>query len=401
MIFQNAERPAILGGLPIRPKGPQSWPRTDPHVDAAIQKLVESGDWGRYHGPHVPELCRRMAEYQNVEHVLPCSSGTAAVELALRGSGVSPDDEVILAGYDFKANFQNILCLRAVPVLVDLDPTTWQLDCSRLAMAITTRTKAILISHLHGGFVDMPKVRQIAEAHGILVIEDICQCPGGRLYGRLAGNWGDVSVHSFGGSKLLTAGRGGAVFTPRADIAERIKRYVLRGNDAYPLSEAQAAIIRPQIDQLDFLNQCRRQAVQRLCSRLAESTGLAALQLPDENLVPAYYKVGFRFRAEDFQGMSRSLFVKSLRAEGIAFDVGFRGLHLIHASRRFRTAGELTQASRADEEMLTLHHPVLIHGDEAIDEVAAAIERVRTWSEEIQSNRSTIENCGADQTQLQ
>ena len=124
-------------------------------------------------------------------------------------------------------------------------------------------------------------------------------------------------------------------------------------------------------------------------------------QLPDENLVPAYYKVGFRFRAEDFQGMSRSLFVKSLRAEGIAFDVGFRGLHLIHASRRFRTAGELTQASRADEEMLTLHHPVLIHGDEAIDEVAAAIERVRTWSEEIQSNRSTIENCGADQTQLQ
>ena len=401
MNVRNAERPAILGGLPVRPEGPPTWPRTDPQVNAAIRKLVESGDWGRYHGPHVPELCRRLAEYQNVEHVLPCSSGTAAVELALRGVGVSADDEVVLAGYDFKANFQNILCLRAMPVLVNLDPSTWQLDCSRLATALSSRTKAILISHLHGGFVDMPKVRQIADAHGVPVIEDICQCPGARLHGRLAGNWGDVSVHSFGGSKLLTAGRGGAVVTSRTDIAERIKRYVHRGNDAYPLSEAQAAIIRPQIDQLDFLNECRRQSVQRLCSRLADGAGLTALQLPNENLVPAYYKVGFRYRAEDFQGMPRLLFVESLRAEGIAFDLGFRGLHLIHASRRFRTAGELTQASRADAEMLTLHHPVLITGNEAVDEVAAAIEKVRTWSDEIQSIRSTIENCGADQPLLQ
>ena len=401
MNVRNAERPAILGGLPVRPEGPPTWPRTDPQVNAAIRKLVESGDWGRYHGPHVPELCRRLAEYQNVEHVLPCSSGTAAVELALRGVGVSADDEVVLAGYDFKANFQNILCLRAMPVLVNLDPSTWQLDCSRLATALSSRTKAILISHLHGGFVDMPKVRQIADAHGVPVIEDICQCPGARLHGRLAGNWGDVSVHSFGGSKLLTAGRGGAVVTSRTDIAERIKRYVHRGNDAYPLSEAQAAIIRPQIDQLDFLNECRRQSVQRLCSRLADGAGLTALQLPNENLVPAYYKVGFRYRADDFQGMPRLLFVESLRAEGIAFDLGFRGLHLIHASRRFRTAGELTQASRADAEMLTLHHPVLITGNEAVDEVAAAIEKVRTWSDEIQSIRSTIENCGADQPLLQ
>ncbi len=401
MNIQNAEKPAILGGPPVRPEGPPTWPRSDPLVDLAIRNLLTTGDWGRYHGPHVPELCRRLSEYQNVEHVLLCSSGTAAVELALRGVGVSEKDEVILAGYDFKANFQNILCLRATPVLVDLDPSTWQLDCSRLETAISTRTKAILISHLHGGFVDMPKVREIADAQGIPVVEDICQCPGAMLFGRLAGNWGDVGVHSFGGSKLLTAGRGGAVFTQRTDIAERIKRYVHRGNEAYPLSEAQAAIIRPQIDQLDFLNESRRQTVRRLCSRLGEGAGLTALQLPNVNLVPAYYKVGFRYRAEDFQGMSRSLFVKSLRAEGIAFDPGFRGLHLIHASRRFRTAGELTQSSRADAEMLTLHHPVLIHGNEAVDEVVAAIEKVRAWSEEIQSNRLTIENCGADQTLLQ
>ena len=401
MNFQNTERPAILGGKPIRPTGPPTWPGRDPQVEIAIRNLVETGDWGRYHGPHVPELCRRLAEFHGVEHVLPCSSGTAAVELALRGVGVSADDEVILAGYDFKANFQNILCVRAIPVLVDLDPSTWQLDGSRLATAITDRTRAILISHLHGGLVDMPKVRQIADERGIPVIEDICQSPGARLYGRLAGKWGDVSVLSFGGSKLLTAGRGGAVLTSRTDIAERIKRYVHRGNDAYPLSEAQAAIVRPQIDQLDLLNECRRQSVQRLCSRLGDGAGLTILQSPDENLVPAYYKVGFRYRAESFGGLPRSMFVESLRAEGIAFDPGFRGLHLIHASRRFRAAGELTQASRADAEMLTLHHPVLLHGNEAVDEVAAAIEKVGKWAEEILSIRSTIENSGTDQNLLQ
>ena len=96
--------------------------------------------------------------------------------------------------------------------------------------------------------------------------------------------------------------------------------------------------------------------------------------------------------------MPRSLFVASLRAEGIAFDPGFRGLHLIHASRRFRAANELTQASRADAEMLTLHHPVLVDGNEAVDEVVDAIEKVRKWSKEIQSRCSTIENSGTEQT---
>ena len=389
MNFQNAERPAILGGIPVRPEGPPVWPRRDLQVDLAIRNLLETGDWGRYHGRHVPELCRRLAEYQNVEHVLPCSSGTVAVELALRGVGVAEKDEVILAGYDFKANFQNVLCVRAIPVLVDLDPLTWQLDCEKLSNAITDRTKAILISHLHGGFVDAPKVRQIADLQGIPVIEDVCQCPGAMLYGRRAGNWGDVSVLSFGGSKLLTAGRGGAVMTARTDVAERIKRYVHRGNDAYPLSEAQAAIVSPQIDQLDYLNGCRREFVEKLTSKLSENTGLSVLQTPNENLLPAYYKVGFQYGAAGFHNMPRSLFIASLQAEGIAFDTGFRGLHLIHASRRFVAADELIQASRADVGMLTLHHPVLLEGADAIDEVVAAVEKVRKWADEIQSTHLT------------
>jgi perosamine synthetase len=390
MSSQADERPAILGGQPVRPAGPPAWPRHDPRVQAAMLQLMESGDWGHYHGPHGRDLCRRLAEYHAVEHVLLCCSGTAGVELALRGAGVGQDDEVILAGYDFKANFQDILCLRAVPVLVDLDPGTWQLDPGRLAAAVSPRTRAILMSHLHGGLVEASRVRQIADAHGLAVIEDVCQNPGAMLDGRKVGTWGDVGVLSFGGSKLLTAGRGGAVVTARSDIAERMKRYVHRGDDAYPLSEMQAAIIRPQLEQLDDLNDVRRVAVARLCSRLAAIGGLTPLQLPTAARFPAYYKVGFQYRAEHFGGLPRDLFVQALRAEGIAFDAGFRGLHRIHASRRFRAADDLTEASRADAAMVALYHPVLLEGESAIDEIVTATQKVRDRVTGIQSQ------CGHD-----
>ena len=226
--------------------------------------MFKTGEWGRYHGPHVPELCRRLAEFHQVAHVLLCSSGTAAVELALRGVGVDSGDEVILAAYDFKANFQNILCVGAIPVLIDVQPETWQLDVAGLESAMSKRTRAIVISHLHGGVVATHEVRQFADAHRIAVIEDACQSPGAFIHGRRAGTWGDVGILSFGGSKLLTAGRGGALLTTRPEIAERIKRYVQRGNDAYPLSELQAAVLRPQLEQLDERNGRRQSAVWRI-----------------------------------------------------------------------------------------------------------------------------------------
>lgn len=423
-----AELPAVLGGTPVRANAPPDWPFRDERVDAVLRGLIESGDWGRYHGEHVPALSCLLVEYHAVEHVLLTSSGTAAVELALRGVGVGPDDEVILAGYDFKANFQNVLCLQALPVLVDVDPQTWQLDPARLLAAVTPRTKAIIASHLHGGVVPIREVREFADAHRIALIEDACQNPGALIHGRRAGTWGDVGVMSFGGSKLLTAGRGGAVLTSRSDIAERIKRHTQRGNEAYPLSEMQAAILLPQVERLDELNECRCVAVQRLCQRLAgrtrqptrsvsegevekgfdngekvgesllgspsltlrvgvESTssvaGLRPLQLPTNVVSPAYYKLGFQYRADEFHNMPRELFVQSLRAEGIAFDAGFRGLHLIHAKRRFRAADDLIEATRADAGMITLHHPVLLESDELIDEIARAVRKVRDWSAEI------------------
>ena len=209
----NKYVPAILGGKPIRPAGPPTWPRPDPEIHAAVAEAMQDGSWGRYHGPHCDALTAALAELHDCEHVQLCASGTAAIELALRGMRIGLGDEVILAAYEYKPTFQNILLVGATPVLIDVRRQDCQLDVGAIEAAVTNKTRAIIASHLHGGVVDMPALSTLAEKSGLFLIEDACQCPGAVINARRAGMWGDVGVISFGGSKLLTAGRGGALTT--------------------------------------------------------------------------------------------------------------------------------------------------------------------------------------------
>ena len=232
--------------------------------------------WGKYVGPFTAALCTALRELHDIEYVLPCCSGTFAVELALRAVGVRADDEVILAGYDFPGNFRAIEAVGAMPVLADIDPHTWCLDVHQIGRQETgsgqplvgTRTRALIVSHLHGGLAEMQQLGDIARSHGVAIVEDACQAHGARWHGRVAGAWGDVGVLSFGGSKLLSAGRGGAILTNDPHVYQRAKIYVQRGNDAFPLSELQAAVLLPQISKLQQRNAWRRTNVQLLARRL-------------------------------------------------------------------------------------------------------------------------------------
>ena len=325
------------------------------------------------------------------EHVVLCSSGTVAVELALRGWKVGPGDEVILAAYDFKGNFANVVNLGATPVLVDIRLENWNLDPAHLQAAITEKTKAILVSHLHGGIVPMPEVQEIARRSNLPVIEDACQMPGARIHGKVAGRWGDVGVLSFGGSKLLTAGRGGAILTHDPDLLQRIRLYSHRGNEAYPLSELQAAVLLPQLMELAVRNRKRAANVARLIELLGEGSGLT----PYRNLEPergtdsqpGFYKVGFQYDSGSFAGLSRDDFSLAMRAEGIAMDPGFRSLHLIHGKRRFRSMGDLPVATDADAHVLTLHHPVLLAEEPALRQIVTAVGKIRAFAERLSDAR--------------
>ncbi len=155
------ERPAILGGGAVFPHGPPSWPVPDDAVRDVAVAALSDGSWGRYLGPHGDRLREALAELHGARNVRLCSSGTAAVEFALRGLGVGPGDEVVLAAYDFEANFKNVLAIGATPVLADVRGDDAQLDVEPLNDIASKQIKAVLVSHLHGGIVDMPRLREL------------------------------------------------------------------------------------------------------------------------------------------------------------------------------------------------------------------------------------------------
>lgn len=397
-----SERLAIDGGPPVIPEGPPAWPRPQEAIRDALAEAFATSAWGRYHGPFSERLRAALAGLTESSHVWLCSSGTIAVELALRGLKVGAGDEVILAGYDFAGNFRAIEAVGARPVLVDLVAGGWTLDARQLSEAQTPAVKAILVSHLHGSLADMQAIREYADRRGLVIVEDACQVPGAIVQGRPAGSWGDCGVFSFGGSKLLTAGRGGAIVTRHEDVWQRLKIYCERGNDAFPLSELQAAVLLPQVAELAAANLTRHQNIELLLEQTRELPGLTPLALArqpasDQGPVsrPVFYKFPWRLTGNStacdttlFEQV-RSRFIAAIQAEGVAVDAGFRGFGR-RSPKRCRAVGDLANAHAAAENTLLLHHPVLLENPETIRRVACALRKVATsaWSGHTNSSAS-------------
>jgi dTDP-4-amino-4,6-dideoxygalactose transaminase len=352
----------------------------DEQVRRALQAAYADGSWGKYHGGSVELLQANLARYHGVVFALTCASGTFAVELALRALKVGPGDEVLMAAYDYGGNFLNIHAVGARPVLVDVAADNWNLDLTELEAAVGPATRAVIVSHLHGGVVPMREVMEIAGRHGLAVIEDAAQMPGAIVQGRKAGTWGDAGVLSFGGSKLLTAGRGGALITGRADVQQRARLLLHRGNLVCPLSELQAAVLIPQLEQLDQWNAVRARNVQLLSERLQAVPALRPFTNTVPDTRPGYYKLGWQFDAARF-GLSRAGFIAAVRAEGVALDEGFSALHVGRSPSRFRAAGALDEAGRVHAGAVVLHHPVLLGTESQVEEVASAICKVHVYAE--------------------
>jgi dTDP-4-amino-4,6-dideoxygalactose transaminase len=150
-----------------------------------------------------------------------------------------------------------------------------------------------------------------------------------------------------------------------------------RGNHAYPLSELQAAVVRPQLSALDSMNEVRAKTVEALSDRVSDFDGLSIFENQVSDISPGYYKVGFKFRGEHLVGLSRQQFSDAMRSEGVALSPGFRSLHRIHSKRRFRAVGELSNADEADDQVMVLSHPGLLAGNTFVDHFIRALARVQ------------------------
>ena len=374
-MFMADNKLAIDGAAPTVSESIPSWPIDDPEVGRSIVAAIESGAWGRYEAEYTERLAQRLADMFSAQHCLLCCSGTIAVELALRGLGVSADDEVILGGYDFPGNFRAIEAIGAFPVLVDLVRDGWVIDPEEVESAVTPKTRAIIVSHLHGQLADIEAVREICEPRGIGLVEDACQVPGASLNGVPVGSFGDVAALSFGGSKLLTSGRGGALLTNSSDIYQRARIFNSRGNEAFPLSQLQAAALLPQLDRLDERNGLRNRNAERLIDATRDNPLLRPLGqcVSATSLHTAYYKLPWLL--DDINtDWTRPDFLRAIQLEGVPIDMGFRGFTR-RTARRCRATGPLLNSRVAAQQTVLLHHPALLGGDRLIDQIIEALAK--------------------------
>jgi perosamine synthetase len=376
MHSNDDDRLALFGGRPVRSEGPIERVVNRLEIQAALERAYHDGDWHKYHGKNTERLHESLADFHGVSHVELCCSGTAALEIALKGVNVKPGDEVLVSGYDFRGIVASVLAVGAMPVVVDIDLTTLAPTVANYSKAVTERTKALVVSHLHGNAAPVDSIMEWAKPPGIAVVEDACQAPGAMIAGKRAGAWGDVGVLSFGGSKLLTAGRGGAVLTSDPRIAQRIKLHCERGNHAFPLSELQAAVLLPQLETLDDDNRLRFQAVKWLVERLDSRFGVTPTVAARSDVSPAFYKLGLLLTGDHWNAHARETVAAAFRAEGVAIDEGFAAVPSLFAKARFRAADDLSASMIAGERMLVLHHPVLLAGEDELELIVNAVQKV-------------------------
>lgn len=325
-------------------------------IDAAVHATLESGHF--ILGPAVGNLEESIAAYLGVNHAIGLASGTDALVLALRALDIGPGDEVIIPAYTFFATAGTVMSVGAMPVFVDIDPVTYEIDVARIEERITSQTKAIIPVHLYGHPADMDPILELAHAHGLKVIEDNAQAFGATYRGKKTGSLGDIGCLSFFPTKNLGAfGDGGMVVTRDSDLAERIRMLRTHGWKKKYYSEEvgynsrldalQAAILQAKFPHVDMWNKKRREIAQRYTEHLAP-LGVGVPAECDWGKHVYHLYIIRSDRRDDLQAF--------LKQQGIASDVYYPlPPHLSLPCRKLGyKEGDFPYAERASHETLAL-----------------------------------------------
>lgn len=293
----SVERLAILGGPKAVPAGvAKKWPFITEEDKQAVMRAMDHGI-NSADTPEIAALEKEWASYVGVKHCLATNSGTCALHMSVAASGIGPGDEVLVPAYTFVATGTAVLHQNAIPVFVDVDPRTWNMDVSRIEAAITPYTKGIIPVHLNGYPAEMDEIRRIARKHNLVVIEDACQSHGATYKGKKTGSLGDLAGFSLNSWKNLGAGDGGLFVTDDDDYAERagmVREFgerIYKGQKRKYLSYALgymyrttdfvAAFARSQLKRLDEMNRQRLENVRLLNDALSQ---FKFVSFPEYNL---------------------------------------------------------------------------------------------------------------------
>lgn len=334
----------------------------------AVIKVLESGTLthGLGAGPMVSKFEKAYAEFVKAKHAIAVNSGTAALHLAVSAAGVKSGDEVIVPSFTFVATAEVIAALGAKPVFVDINPETYNIATEEIEKAITKKTKAIMPVDLYGLPADMKPVREIADKHGLKIIEDAAQAHGASYMGKPPGTFADIACWSFYASKNMTTGEGGMVTTNDDELAGKIRSMRSHGEVEkymsvmlgynYRMPEIEAAIGYVQLKRLpEFLERRRRNA-----ENLAEKLGKAEdfLQLPKEQKGYKHSWYLFTVRLKKAKRAERDKIVAELKRDGIGAEVYYS--NPVHRMPFYEKFGKrrLPETERAAEQVFSLPvHP--------------------------------------------
>lgn len=286
-------------------------------IDAAIDAVIRESTY--IGGPVVSAFETAFARYLGVDHVVSCANGTDSMEILLKAWGIGPGDEVIVPAQSWISTSEAVGNVGARPVFVDVEPSYHTLDPGLVERAITPRTRAIIPVHLYGHPADMPAINDLADHHGLKVLEDCAQAHGAAIDGRLAGTFGHAASFSFYPGKNLGAyGDAGCMATPDPDLAKRIRRIANHGQEGKHnhltegrnsrLDGLQAAVLAAKLPRLDGWNEARRGVA------AAYSAGLRELPVDTPGVRPGYLHA---FHLYVIRTDRRNALLQHLRQSGV------------------------------------------------------------------------------------
>jgi perosamine synthetase len=411
--------PAFLGGQPVRTKSWPVWPVWDTATDEkSVIDVLRSGIWSR--ASLVTEFEEKWAQTVGAKRCLTVVNGTNALIASLVQLDIGGGDEVIVPSYTFIATIVAVLATGAMPVFVDTDPETFQIDTNKIEAKINSRTRAILPVHILGLPANMDHVMKIAKKHDLVVVEDACQGWLAEINHKKVGTIGNAGCFSFQNSKHLPMGEGGAIVSDDEQFMDRCYSYHNYGNPygsvvgdigagtilagtKMRITEYQAAIGLAQLKRLDEQTTVRNENAAYLRSRIRQIPGIIPYKLYENVTRAAFHLFPFRYKKEKFSGLPRAEFIRALEAEGIPCSKGYASLNKMpylnnaFQSKNFRkmypkkmldfeTYLQQNQCPENDicnEEAIWLSQNMLL-GDEAdMNDIYNAIEKIHDNAEKI------------------
>jgi len=340
-LTKKASKLAILGGEPVRKnKSWPAWPHWDDKVIDSLMKTAKSRIWCRIQSASgaVVTFEKEFAKLTGARFCVATGSGTQALHTCVEALGIGPGDEVITSPYTDPGTTASILSARALPVLADLDPESYQLDPDEVERRITENTRAIMPVHMMGQPADMRRIMAIAKKHNLKVIEDACQAHLAEFDGKQLGTIGDVGCFSFQSSKTIACGEGGGIIGNDEALMDQCYTVHNHGTSRrgqtevigpkYRMNEFEGAVLLGQLSGVRERFQRRNENAAYLTSRMKDIPGLTPQKLYEGTQSGSFYLYAMSYHKEHFNEVDRATFLKALSAEGVSLSPYIKqGLH--------------------------------------------------------------------------